>query len=57
MSELLRTGRVVAIDKIDLKEINGACAVFCAVGGVEPQSETVWRQAAKYWTRNQYLEL
>ena len=26
----------------------GACAVFCAVGGVEPQSETVWRQADKY---------
>ncbi|MBL4712426.1 MAG: elongation factor G, partial [Gammaproteobacteria bacterium] len=25
-----------------------ACAVFCAVGGVEPQSETVWRQANKY---------
>src|SRR5215831_2828794 len=27
---------------------NGAVAVFCAVGGVEPQSETVWRQADKY---------
>ena len=28
--------------------LDGACAVFCAVGGVEPQSETVWRQANKY---------
>jgi elongation factor G len=28
--------------------LDGACAVFCAVGGVEPQSETVWRQADKY---------
>ena len=26
----------------------GLCAVFCAVGGVEPQGETVWRQADKY---------
>ena len=31
-----------------LRVLDGACAVFCAVGGVEPQSETVWRQAAKY---------
>jgi elongation factor G len=31
-----------------LKVLDGACAVFCAVGGVEPQSETVWRQADKY---------
>ena len=31
-----------------LKVLVGACAVFCAVGGVEPQSETVWRQANKY---------
>ena len=31
-----------------LKVLDGACAVFCAVGGVEPQSETVWRQATKY---------
>ena len=31
-----------------LKVLDGACEVFCAVGGVEPQSETVWRQAAKY---------
>ena len=28
--------------------LDGAVAVFCAVGGVEPQSETVWRQANKY---------
>jgi elongation factor G len=31
-----------------LRVLDGACAVFCAVGGVEPQSETVWRQADKY---------
>ncbi|NIN62200.1 MAG: elongation factor G [Gammaproteobacteria bacterium] len=31
-----------------LRVLDGACAVFCAVGGVEPQSETVWRQAKKY---------
>lgn len=31
-----------------LKVLDGACAVFCAVGGVEPQSETVWRQANRY---------
>ena len=31
-----------------LKVLDGAVAVFCAVGGVEPQSETVWRQADKY---------
>jgi elongation factor G len=31
-----------------LKVLDGACAIFCAVGGVEPQSETVWRQANKY---------
>ena len=31
-----------------LRVLDGACAVFCAVGGVEPQSETVWRQASKY---------
>ena len=31
-----------------LRILDGACAVFCAVGGVEPQSETVWRQAIKY---------
>ena len=28
--------------------MDGAVALFCAVGGVEPQSETVWRQADKY---------
>ena len=31
-----------------LRVLDGAVAVFCAKGGVEPQSETVWRQAAKY---------
>ncbi|MGY6554904.1 MAG: elongation factor G [Wenzhouxiangella sp.] len=31
-----------------LRVLDGAVAVFCAVGGVEPQSETVWRQATKY---------
>ena len=34
-----------------LRVLDGACAVFCAVGGVEPQSETVWRQAGKYNVR------
>ncbi|MFH1578154.1 MAG: elongation factor G [Candidatus Omnitrophota bacterium] len=31
-----------------LRVLDGAVAVFCAVGGVEPQSETVWRQSTKY---------
>ncbi len=31
-----------------LRVLDGAVAVFCAVGGVEPQSETVWKQADKY---------
>jgi len=31
-----------------LRVLDGAVALFCAVGGVEPQSETVWRQAEKY---------
>lgn len=31
-----------------LRVLDAACAVFCAVSGVEPQSETVWRQANKY---------
>ena len=31
-----------------LRVLDGACMVYCAVGGVQPQSETVWRQAVKY---------
>src|SRR3989475_8659556 len=31
-----------------LRVLDGAVALFCAVGGVEPQSETLWRQANKY---------
>ena len=31
-----------------LRVLDGAIALFCAVGGVEPQSETVWRQAERY---------
>ena len=34
--------------KDHLRVLDGAVAVFCAKGGVEPQSETVWRQADKY---------
>lgn len=34
-----------------LRVLDGAIGVFCAVGGVEPQSETVWRQADKYGFR------
>jgi len=32
-----------------LRVLDGAVTVFCAVGGVQPQTEAVWRQARKYW--------
>ena len=31
-----------------MRVLDGACMVYCAVGGVQPQSETVWRQADRY---------
>ena len=32
-----------------MRVLDGACMVYCSVGGVQPQSETVWRQANKYF--------
>ncbi len=37
----------IEVDR-SLRVLDGAVGVFCAVGGVEPQSETVWKQSAKY---------
>ena len=37
----------VEVDR-SMRVLDGACMVYCAVGGVQPQSETVWRQANKY---------
>ena len=34
--------------ELSMRVLDGACMVYCAVGGVQPQSETVWRQANKY---------
>src|SRR3546814_14789780 len=31
-----------------MRVLDGACMLYCAVGGVQPQSETVWRQATRY---------
>jgi hypothetical protein len=38
----------IAAEVLPVQVLDGAVGLFCAVGGVEPQSETVWRQATKY---------
>ena len=43
----LGSGLLVEVER-SLRVLDGTVAVFCAKGGVEPQSETVWRQAEKY---------
>ena len=46
---LIRQGMDFTVEvERSLRILDSAVAVFCAVGGVEPQSETVWRQADKY---------
>jgi len=43
-------GHVVFTIEVErsMRVLDGACMLYCAVGGVQPQSETVWRQATKY---------
>jgi elongation factor G len=42
-------GTLTSLSKLSvMRVLDGACMVYCAVGGVQPQSETVWRQANKY---------
>ena len=43
-------GTLILLLKLNegLRVLDGAVAVFCAVAGVEPQSETVWKQADRY---------
>ena len=48
-------GHVDFTVEVERFRISNSCAVFCAVGGVEPQSETVWRQADKYDVPRMYI--